>query len=177
MRAFAKKKICSDSNLFFSSQNYSKMTSKARINVSQFVGFPSSPPDKTLTEEFIIAANEVIEMMKMIGSFTKPITADMKKNLNTIESYYNEDKENMKYLEDMPFSEKVVHAYLVWLLRSLDLVSRFLLFAAKDEDLIKEKNNNLRPFLNQAYEETTLPYHGFILQKTFKVSLKLTFDV
>lgn len=159
-----------------SSQIYKKiMTSKARVNISTFKGLPISPKDKTITEEFIIASNDVISMMQEFGSFLKPVVVDMKKNLSRLETFYKEDKERRKFLEDLLLSdsEKVIHLSLIWLLRSLDLVLRFMMYVSRDNDIVNEKSNNLRPFIVQAYNEVLKPYHGYILQQTFSVSLSI----
>lgn len=156
--------------------NYHRMTEKlavkGKIDLTTFRGLPTSPMDKTITEEFLIAAEDVIEMMRVFGIWTKPITDDMKNNVNQVKNFFVQDKEERKYLEEMLLTEvaHIIRVHLLWLCRALEFCIRFLLYVAEENDIRSEQSNDIRPCIKRAYSDVLKPYHGFLLQRTFIVS-------
>lgn len=164
------------SNLRHPTFYYSRMTerisSEGKINLATFKGLPTSPHDKTITEEFLDAAEEVIEIMSNFGAWMRPVTNDMKNNVNKIQNFYVQDKENRKYVEELVYTdlERTILLQILWLCRSLEFALKFLTYVASEKDIVCEKSNDVRPCIKRAYTEVLKPYHGFFLQKTFGVS-------
>lgn len=145
---------------------------KGKIDLATFKGLPTSPNDKTLTEEFLLAAEDVIEMMNTFGVWMKPMTDDMRNNSTQIKSFYEQDVENRKYLEEMVFTDtnRSILLQLLWLCRSLELCIKFLMNVASEKDIRCGKSNDVQKCIRRAYDEVLKPYHGFFLQRTFIVS-------
>lgn len=159
--------------IFYSYRRMSEhIAARGKINLATFKGLPSSPQGKTITEEFLSAAEDVIEMMSNFGAWMRPVTNDMKNNVNQIQNYYSQDMENRKYIEEMVYTdlERKILLQLLWLCRSLEFCIKFLIFVASEKDIVCEKSNDVRPCIKRAYNEVLKPYHGFFLQKTFSVS-------
>lgn len=95
----------------------------------------------------------------------------MRGNVEALHAHYHKDKESRKYIEDMILSDaqRETHLWLLWLKRALELIERFFWHVLNDDDVIRGKSDDLRPMISQAYNEVLKPFHGFLLQNTFKV--------
>jgi hypothetical protein len=149
------------------------MSPQPRLTLAKLNGFPAEFDNgKIETFVFIEASNEVIGIIENFGTIFMPVVSDMRGNVENLLTHYKEDEERRKYIEDMILADesKMTHPWLLWLKRALELIERFFFFVLNDQQVIQEKSDNLRPMISQAYNEVLKPYHGFLLQNTFKVS-------
>lgn len=90
-------------------------------------------------------------------------------SLKKIRKVYEEDINKYKYLEDIIILNVNVNNLaadaLLWLKRGLQLIYKFF------ENILNDKQNSdvVKKHLQDAYEKTLKPYHGFIVQSTIKV--------
>lgn len=144
-----------------------------RLTLSGLNGFPKDfePNGKISTISFLTSSYEVIGIIESFGKLFSPITMDMKGNVERLQAHYKEDEVNRKFIEDMVLSDEhqVTHSWLLWLSRALEMIEKFFYLLLNDEDVLMEKNENLKPLINKAYDEVLKPYHGFFLQNAFKV--------
>lgn len=145
-----------------------------RLSFAKINGFPEnfSGDGKIETVKFIEASTEVVGIIESFGTLFSPVVNDMKGNVDQLKAHYEKDTMNRKFIEDMILFdvEGVTHPWLLWLKRALELIERFFFYVLQSEDVVKGKTDNLRPMINRAYDETLKPFHGFLLQNTFKVS-------
>jgi hypothetical protein len=149
--------------------------SAPRLNFAQIHGFPDEFNEgKIETESFIDASAEVIGILESFGTLFTPVVSDMRGNVQQLKSHYEKDKDERKFVEDMILSDKsmATHPWLLWLKRALELIERFFFYVLQSEEVVKGKEDNLSPMIRKAYDEVLRPYHGFLLQNTFKVSCK-----
>lgn len=150
-----------------------------RLSFAKINGFPENFSDdgKIETAKFIDASTEVVGIIESFGSLFSPISCDMKGNVDQLKAHYEKDVENRKFLEVMILSDAsgATHSWLLWLKRALHLIERFFYYVLQCDDVVKGKNDNLRPMIIRAYDETLKPFHGFLLQNTFKVSYETSF--
>lgn len=148
--------------------------SHPRLSLSNINGFPDEfqANGKISTILFIEASLEVIGIIESFGKLFTPVVMDMKGNVNRLHAHYQEDQEHRKFIEDMVLSDndKITHSWLLWLKRALEMIERFFWYLLNDDDVIKEKSDNIQPLISRAYSEVLKPYHGFFLQNGFKVS-------
>lgn len=146
-----------------------------RLNLVSLKGFPDElhPSGKISTISFIEASTEVIGIIESFGKLFTPVVMDMRGNVDRLKAYYQQDEKSRMFIEDMILSDKeqTTHSWLLWLKRALEMVERFFWFVLNNDNVIKEKTDNMQPLINQAYNEVLKPYHGFFLQSGFKVSL------
>lgn len=154
------------------------MASAPRLNFAQINGFPDEfcENGKIETVKFIDASIEVIGILESFGTLFTPVVSDMKGNVSQLKAHFDKDVEKRKFVEDMILSDDsmATHPWLLWLKRALELIERFFFYVLQSEDVVKGKDDNLSPMIRQAYDEVLRPYHGFLLQNTFKVR---TFDL
>lgn len=145
-----------------------------RLSFAKINGFPENFSDdgKIETVKFIEASTEVVGIIESFGTLFTPIVADMKGNVDQLTTHYVKDTASRKFIEDMILSDEQPRIWLLWLKRALELIERFFFYVLQSEDVVKGKSDNLRPMISQAYDEVLKPYHGFLLQNTFKVSLE-----
>lgn len=150
-----------------------------RLTLSKLKGFPHDfhQNGKISTVEFIFASNEVIGIIENFGTLFTPIVMDMRGNVDRLLAHHQQDENGRMYIEDMILSDeqKMTHPWLLWLKRALELIERFFWYVLNSADIINQKSDNLRPMISQAYDEVLKPYHGFLLQNTFRVSNKKSF--
>lgn len=142
-----------------------------RLTLSKLKGFPAEINGKIETVAFIEAANEIIGIIESFGKLFTPVVMDMRGNVDNLLAHYQKDAENRKYIFDMILNDqpKSTHPWLLWLGRALELIERFFWYIINSDAIIKEKSDDLRPMITQAYNEVLKPFHGFFLQNTFKV--------
>lgn len=142
-----------------------------RLALSKLRGFPADSSGKIETIAFIEASNEVIGIIESFGKLFSPVVNDMKGNVNNLLDHYQKDAESRKYIFDMILSDEqmATHPWLLWLGRALELIERFFWHVLSSDVIIKEQSDDLRPMISKAYDEVLKPYHGFLLQNTFKV--------
>jgi hypothetical protein len=144
-----------------------------RLNFAQIHGFPEDFNEgKIETAKFIDASTEVIGILESFGTLFTPVVSDMRGNVNQLKGHYEKDVEQRKFVEDMILADKTMatHPWLLWLKRALELIERFFFYVLQSEEVVKGKEENLSPMIRKAYDEVLRPYHGFLLQNTFKVS-------
>uniref|UniRef100_A0A1A9W8M0 Glycolipid transfer protein domain-containing protein n=1 Tax=Glossina brevipalpis TaxID=37001 RepID=A0A1A9W8M0_9MUSC len=141
----------------------------ARVVFSKLKGFPPGIEDKLQTEEFLMAANEIVEVIRAFGTLFTPVVSDMSGNINKIRKSYEKNCVKGKYLEDLIAlhgkEDNFVADALLWLKRGLQLICIF--FENIYNDL--EQSQAIKKHLQDAYERTLKPYHGFIVQTTVKI--------
>ena len=149
------------------------MASAPRLNFAQIYGFPDEfcENGKIETVKFIDASIEVIGILESFGTLFTPVVSDMRGNVSQLKAHHDKDVEKRKFVEDMILSDDsmATHPWLLWLKRALELIERFFFYVLQSEDVVKGKDDNLSPMIRQAYDEVLRPYHGFLLQNTFKV--------
>lgn len=145
-----------------------------KLTVSQLNGFPENfhPSGKIATVAFIEASNEVIAIIESFGRLFSPIVSDMRGNASRLLAHYKEDEKSREFIEDMVLADesRCTHSWLLWLKRALEMMERFFWLLLNNEEIVKEKTDNIRPCITRAYDDVLKPYHGFFLQNASKVS-------
>ncbi|XP_017034685.1 glycolipid transfer protein [Drosophila kikkawai] len=143
--------------------------SAARIQFKALKGFPASTSDKLETQAFLAAAKEIVTVIESFGKLFTPVISDMNGNINKLTKAYGADVLKYQYLEDLIVLNVNVDDFaanaLLWLKRGLQLICTFFENIYNDAGA-KEA---LKQHLQDAYERTLKPYHGFIVQNTIKI--------
>lgn len=134
-------------------------------------GFPVVEKDQLIeTEAFLNASNEIVKIIETFGKLFKPITLDMNGNIEKLSISYKKETDKFHYLEDLivkniNVDQKYASESLLWLKRGLRLICTFF------ENIFNDKKNleNLKKHLQDAYERTLKPYHGWFVQNTVSV--------
>lgn len=140
----------------------------ARIQFKTLKGFPETV-DKIETQTFLNAAKEIVTVIETFGKLFTPVISDMNGNINKLTKVYGTDVLKYQYLEDMIVLNVNVDDFaanaLLWLKRGLQLICTFF------ENIYNDVQNSeaLKQHLQDAYERTLKPYHGFIVQSTIKI--------
>ncbi|EDV99621.1 glycolipid transfer protein [Drosophila grimshawi] len=140
----------------------------ARIKFKVLKGFPDAT-DKIETQTFLNAAKEIVIVIETFGKLFTPVISDMNGNINKLTKVYGTDVLKYQYLEDMIVTNVNVDDFaanaLLWLKRGLQLICTFF------ENIYNDAQNTeaLKHHLQDAYERTLKPYHGFIVQSTIKI--------
>ncbi|XP_011188877.1 glycolipid transfer protein [Zeugodacus cucurbitae] len=143
--------------------------STPRIQFKALKGFPPATEDKVETEAFLESAREIVTVIESFGKLFTPVISDMNGNITKLTKVYNMDKIKYVYLEDMIILNVNVNNFaadaLLWLKRGLQLICTFF------ENIFHDAQcaDVLKPHLQNAYERTLKPYHGFIVQGTIKI--------
>ncbi|XP_034671156.1 pleckstrin homology domain-containing family A member 8 [Drosophila subobscura] len=144
-------------------------SSSARIQFKALKGFPGSAADKIETRAFLDAALEIVTVIESFGKLFTPVINDMNGNINKLSKVYGENVLKHHYLEDMIVlnvkAENVAPNALLWLKRGLLLICIFFENIYNDA----QRQEPLKQHLQNAYERTLKPYHGFIVQSTIKI--------
>ncbi|KAH8341730.1 hypothetical protein KR074_010409 [Drosophila pseudoananassae] len=141
----------------------------ARIQFKTLKGFPPSTDDKLETQAFLNAAKEIVTVIESFGKLFTPVTSDMNGNINKLTKAYGADVLKYQYLEDLIVLNVNVDDFaanaLLWLKRGLQLICTFF------ENIYNDAQGKeaLKQHLQDAYERTLKPYHGFIVQSTIKI--------
>uniref|UniRef100_A0A1L8ECQ5 Putative glycolipid transfer protein n=1 Tax=Haematobia irritans TaxID=7368 RepID=A0A1L8ECQ5_HAEIR len=141
----------------------------ARIQFNQLKGFPPTIDDKVETEIFLVASNEIVDVIRSFGTLFTPVINDMAGNIAKIQKVYVKDCNKFKYLDDLIILnigvDNMAANALLWLKRGLQLVCTFF------ENIYNDAQNTevVKKHLQDAYEKTLKPYHGFIVQSTIKI--------
>lgn len=151
------------------------MSTAPRIKFAQIKGFPALEGEKILTEAFIDASNEIIAVIEQFGTIFYPVIKDMRNNSTQLRNFYLVDVERRKYIEDMILYDesRTAHVWLLWLKRALEMIERFFWHILNSNEIVNQKSDNLQPMMMMSYTEVLEPYHGFFLQKTFKMLYRL----
>ncbi|XP_064546595.1 glycolipid transfer protein [Drosophila montana] len=140
----------------------------ARIQFKALKGFPNAS-DKIETQTFLNAAKEIVTVIETFGKLFTPVISDMNGNINKLTKVYGTDVLKYQYLEDMIVLNVDVDDFaanaLLWLKRGLQLICTFFENIYNDA----QKAEPLKQHLQDAYERTLKPYHGFIVQSTIKI--------
>ncbi|XP_065365876.1 glycolipid transfer protein [Calliphora vicina] len=142
---------------------------EARIQFGNLKGFPADDHDKIETELFLAASNEIVDVIRSFGTLFTPVISDMTGNVTKIRKSYEKDPIKYKYLEDLIILNVNVDNFaanaLLWLKRGLQLICTFF------ENIFNDQENTevVKKHLQDAYEKTLKPYHGFIVQSTIKI--------
>ncbi|XP_023166975.1 glycolipid transfer protein [Drosophila hydei] len=141
----------------------------ARIQFKGLKGFPATEQDKIETQAFLNASKEIVTVIETFGKLFTPVIKDMNGNINKLTKVYGTDVLKYNYLEDMIVLNVNVDDYastaLLWLKRGLQLICTFFENIYNDA----QRKEALKPHLQDAYEKTLKPYHGFIVQSTIKI--------
>ncbi|XP_060662031.1 glycolipid transfer protein [Drosophila nasuta] len=140
----------------------------ARIQFKTLKGFPEAT-DKIETQTFLNAAKEIVTVIETFGKLFTPVISDMNGNINKLTKVYGTDVLKYQYLEDMIVLNVNVDDFaanaLLWLKRGLQLICTFFENIYNDA----QSSEALKQHLQDAYERTLKPYHGFIVQSTIKI--------
>lgn len=131
------------------------MSSAPRLKLAHLKGFPELNEDKIVTEHFIEAANEIIQVIEQFGTMFYPIVKDMRNNSTQLMTFYLKDVERRKYIEDMILYDesRSTQTWLLWLKRALEMIERFFWHILNDHEIINQKSDNLQPMIMMAYVE------------------------
>lgn len=149
------------------------MASFPLLEFGKLNGFPEGFDDgKIRTTEFLDASSEVIGMLEAFGKLFKPVVSDMRGNVDKLQNHYQKDEKERCFLEDMVLKDQacdnnISRSSLLWLKRALEFIERFFWHIINDETHSKALNSHIK----SAYKETLQTYHGYLLQKTFGVSV------
>ncbi|XP_053950698.1 glycolipid transfer protein [Anastrepha ludens] len=140
-----------------------------RIQFKTLKGFPPAVEKKVETEAFLEAAKEIVTVIESFGKLFTPVINDMNGNITKLTKVYSKDKTKYVYLEDVVILNVNVDTYaadaLLWLKRGLQLICTFfenIFYDAQATEVLKLH-------LQNAYERTLKPYHGFLVQSTIKI--------
>ncbi|KAH8411296.1 hypothetical protein KR215_001685, partial [Drosophila sulfurigaster] len=146
----------------------SEKMANARIQFKTLKGFPEAT-DKIETQTFLNAAKEIVTVIETFGKLFTPVISDMNGNINKLTKVYGTDVLKYQYLEDMIVLNVNVDDFaanaLLWLKRGLQLICTFFENIYNDA----QSSETLKQHLQDAYERTLKPYHGFIVQSTIKI--------
>ncbi|XP_055841422.1 glycolipid transfer protein [Episyrphus balteatus] len=147
------------------------MTESTQIQFENLKGFPVIEKDELIeTEAFLHASNEIVKIIETFGKLFKPITMDMSGNIEKLTISYQKGTNEFHYLEDLivkniNLDKKYASDSLLWLKRGLRLICTFF------ENIFNDKQNLeiLKKHLQDAYDRTLKPYHGWFVQNTVSV--------
>ncbi|XP_067640191.1 glycolipid transfer protein isoform X2 [Eurosta solidaginis] len=143
--------------------------SAPRIRFKAMKGFPPLNEKKIETESFLEAAKEVVTIIESFGKIFKPVINDMNGNITKLTKAYGKDKAKYFYLDDLIIFNINIDNFaadaLLWLKRGLQLICIFFENIFYDT----QGTDTLKLHLQNAYERTLKPYHGFIVQSTVKI--------
>ncbi|XP_046391041.1 glycolipid transfer protein-like isoform X2 [Ischnura elegans] len=99
-------------------------------------------------------------------------------NIQKLRRKYEEDKSRFIYLNDMILAEKDQGEYmaigaLLWLRRGLELFYVFFTLVVQQTEA-GNASEDLRPLLQQAYQETLEKYHGWMSKQLFKLVCQMS---
>ncbi|XP_017050792.1 glycolipid transfer protein [Drosophila ficusphila] len=141
----------------------------ARIQFKALKGFPEKTTDKLETQAFLAASKEIVTVIESFGKLFTPVINDMNGNINKLTKAYGADVLKYQYLEDLIVLNVNVDDFaanaLLWLKRGLQLICTFFENIYNDT----QAKEALKQHLQDAYERTLKPYHGFIVQSTIKI--------
>ncbi|XP_011290767.1 glycolipid transfer protein [Musca domestica] len=141
----------------------------ARIQFKQLKGFPPVIDDKLETEMFLTSSNEIVDVIRSFGSLFTPVISDMTGNITKIRKAYEKNCQKYKYLDDLIILnigvDNTAANALLWLKRGLQLICTFFENIYNDV----QQSDVVKKHLQDAYEKTLKPYHGFIVQSTIKI--------
>ncbi|EDV47014.2 uncharacterized protein Dere_GG17882 [Drosophila erecta] len=143
----------------------------ARIQFKVLRGFPAigDSTDKLETQAFLTASKEIVTVIESFGKLFTPVISDMNGNINKLTKAYGADVVKYQYLEDLIVLNVNVDDFaanaLLWLKRGLQLICTFFENIYNDA----QAKEALKQHLQDAYERTLKPYHGFIVQSTIKI--------
>ncbi|XP_055909746.1 glycolipid transfer protein [Eupeodes corollae] len=142
-----------------------------RIQFENLKGFPIIEKGQLIeTEAFLHASQEIVAIIDTFGKLFKPITKDMSGNIEKLTISYEKGKDKFHYLEDLivkniNMDKKFSSDSLLWLKRGLRLICTFF------ENMFNDKQSldNLKQHLQDAYDRSLKPYHGWFVQNTVSV--------
>ncbi|XP_017115017.1 glycolipid transfer protein [Drosophila elegans] len=141
----------------------------ARIQFKALKGFPANTADKLETQAFLAASKEIVTVIETFGKLFTPVINDMNGNINKLTKAYGSDVLKYQYLDDLIVLNVNVDNFaanaLLWLKRGLQLICAFFENIYNDA----QAKEALKQHLQDAYERTLKPYHGFIVQSTIKI--------
>ncbi|XP_016973517.1 glycolipid transfer protein [Drosophila rhopaloa] len=141
----------------------------ARVQFKALKGFPPNTTDKLETQAFLAASKEIVTVIETFGKLFTPVINDMNGNINKLTKAYGSDVLKYQYLEDLIVLNVNVDDFaanaLLWLKRGLQLICAFFENIYNDA----QAKEALKQHLQDAYERTLKPYHGFIVQSTIKI--------
>ncbi|XP_055615274.1 glycolipid transfer protein B [Toxorhynchites rutilus septentrionalis] len=151
------------------------MASRPSIDFSKLQCFPEieSSNKKIITKSFLESASQVIDSIETFGMIFKPIVKDMRGNVKRLEGKYRINEQAFYYLEDMILYDEDGNRNsfdsftegLLWLKRALEMIEMFFRNVLDDTSC----SDSLKQHLRKAYDNTLLPYHGFLAQKGFQI--------
>ncbi|XP_010247644.1 PREDICTED: glycolipid transfer protein 3 [Nelumbo nucifera] len=131
------------------------------------------------TKPFLYTCNLLIQILDKIGPTMAVLRQDIHQNIQRLEKIYELDPSiysNLIEILKKEAGEGVAKKptscarALVWLTRSLDFTVNLL------EKLAKDVGQNLEQVVEDAYNVSLKPWHGWISSAAYKVALKLIPD-
>ncbi|XP_058267940.1 glycolipid transfer protein-like isoform X2 [Hemibagrus wyckioides] len=142
--------------------------------------FPVLPnPYEIATKSFLESVSHLPPFFDCLGSKVfAPIKADINGNITKIRAVYDSDPVKYETLQKILETEKGMYGSewpkagatlaLMWLKRGLRFI-QILLQSLADGEQDENNPNHIRVNITKAYEQALKRYHGWIVQKIFKL--------
>ncbi|CAI9115665.1 OLC1v1016634C1 [Oldenlandia corymbosa var. corymbosa] len=131
------------------------------------------------TKPFLAVCNLLLQVLDKIGPTMAVFRQDIHQNIQRIEKLYESEPSVYSNLVEILKKEKVegkartghsCSKAFVWLTRSLHFTVTLL------QLLVEDLNRNLEQAVEESYNLTLKPWHGWISSAAYKVALKLVPD-
>ncbi|KAJ8628785.1 hypothetical protein MRB53_022108 [Persea americana] len=128
------------------------------------------------TKPFLNVCNLVLQFLDKIGPTMSVLRQDVHQNIQRLEELYESDPLSysnlvniLKREVDQGFARRATSCSraLVWLTRTLDCTVALL------EKLEKDPGQSIEQIVEESYNATLKPWHGWISSAAYKVALKL----
>ncbi|KAF8404392.1 hypothetical protein HHK36_009275 [Tetracentron sinense] len=125
------------------------------------------------TKPFLLACNLVLQVLDKIGPTMAVLRQDIHQNIQRLEKLYESDPSVYSNLVEMlkkEVSEGNARKFtscsraLVWLTRSIDFTVALL------ERLVKDPGQSMEQVIEESYNLTLKPWHGWISSAAYKVN-------
>uniref|UniRef100_A0A3B4E867 Glycolipid transfer protein domain-containing protein n=1 Tax=Pygocentrus nattereri TaxID=42514 RepID=A0A3B4E867_PYGNA len=144
---------------------------------NQFAQLPNT--NEVTTKEFLDSVSYLPPFFDCLGSKVfAPIKADINGNITKIRAVYDSDPAKYETLQKILEVEKGIYGSewpkagatlaLMWLKRGLRFI-QILLQSLADGERDENNPNLIRVNITKAYDQALKRYHGWIVQKVFKV--------
>ncbi|KAI5405703.1 hypothetical protein KIW84_052461 [Lathyrus oleraceus] len=137
-------------------------------------------PARIPTKPFLSLCYMILQVLDKVGPTMVVIRQDIDQNIKRLEAMYESNPlinsnlvEILKSETSKGIAKKRISGSksFVWLTRSLDLTSALL-----QALLVKEPKKNMEQAVQESYDATLKPWHGWISSAAFRVAIKLVPD-